>query len=124
MNEQEQRIIIAEACGTLKEGWWCPVCKCAVDSINVTYNENHDERYGGCGAKVKAYPSPDYLHDLNAMREAEKTLETNLRDKFVNELTLPMPYFADGGGIGWYVAHAAAAQRAEAFLRTIGKWRD
>ena len=27
-------------------------------------------------------------------------------------------------GDSWYAIHATAAQRAEAFLRTIGKWKE
>ena len=60
---------------------------------------------------------PDYLNDLNAMHEAEETL---MHD--------------DPHGYGCYscdlyeqygnTVHLTAAQRAEAFLRTIGKWEE
>ena len=65
--------------------------------------------------------------DLNAMREAEKAAfgsSTLWVDFAVNLLTVlqasEMPV-ADGMTC---VLQATAAQRAEAFLRTIGKWRD
>jgi hypothetical protein len=58
---------------------------------------------------------PDYLNDLNAMHDAEKMLEAD-----------------DNHAYGCYcidlqeeygnTVHLTAAQRAEAFLRTIGKW--
>lgn len=34
--------------------WWCPNCKCIVQPNCVTFSEEHDPRYGGCGANV--YP--------------------------------------------------------------------
>ena len=53
----------------------------------------------------------DYLNDLNAMHEAEKTLNYDQLDNYYFEMAKRMvrPY------------HATAAQRAEAFLHTIGK---
>ncbi len=56
---------------------------------------------------------PDYLNDLNAMHEAEKVL-TDMQS---------IRYEARLGRIG-RIFNATAAQRAEAFLRTIGKWED
>ncbi len=32
--------------------WWCPTCKKNIDGEEVTYEETHDERCGGCGQKV------------------------------------------------------------------------
>ena len=52
---------------------------------------------------------PDYLNDLNAMHEAEQTLDGNQR----------LPYLVLLQGH----CFPTAAQRAEAFLRTIGKWK-
>ncbi len=57
---------------------------------------------------------PDYCNDLNAMHQAEKTLRGGEWDTYVDLL-------ADT----WMqVARATARQRAEAFLRTLGKWED
>lgn len=57
---------------------------------------------------------PDYCNDLNAMHEAEKVLSLN--ELWSMGCTLP------------HVAplnfRASARQRAEAFLRTIGKWQE
>jgi hypothetical protein len=77
----------------------------------------------------------DPLRDLNAMHEAEKTLTREQQDEYVDRHLYPMlpcdenhgPCdLADGEDIliasSFQIAHATAAQRAEAFLRTIGKW--
>lgn len=63
---------------------------------------------------------PDYLHDLNAMHEAEEILNENKRLIYSRALV------ENFHGLGWQfdVIHATSAQRAEAFLRTIGKWKD
>ena len=66
---------------------------------------------------------PDYCNDLNAMQEAEKTLS---RGQNYHQLY----------GFGFYVntltqicyqqhiLTATASQRAEAFVRTIDKWKE
>ena len=70
---------------------------------------------------------PDYCNDLNAMHEAEKAVfrSSNLWQKFVFEL------IETSGGSGMCeldglccLAQSAARQRAEAFLRTLGKWEE
>jgi hypothetical protein len=52
---------------------------------------------------------PDYVHDLNAMHEAEKVLDETQAEDY-EEL------------LGEYGFHSTARQRAEAFLMTLGKW--
>jgi hypothetical protein len=99
MNEEQQRIEIAEACGFAKD-WdfkkaqpcqgWC------VDSL------------------------PDYLNDLNAMHEAERILNPILAADYARILTSiawesEQPVFAP--------ITASAAQRAEAFLKTLDLWK-
>lgn len=68
--------------------------------------------------------APDFLNDLNAMHEAvmgyfnTKTPETFFAYlKNVARAANASPDF-----LTMAVVHATAAQRAEAFLRTIGKW--
>lgn len=62
----------------------------------------------------------DYLHDLNAMHEAEQVLLKNdalLWHKYASHL--------DENYVNQpYTVGATAAQRAGALLRTIGKWED
>lgn len=110
MDEQDQRIAIAEACG------W------------------HYERIdadGGCygwvapgGGNLQTAPDcfPDFLHDLNAMHEAEKALNPVQRRAYIRELWSLYP----GNQTEHYykAIFTTAAQRAEAFLRTIGKWKE
>jgi hypothetical protein len=73
---------------------------------------------------------PDYLNDLNAMHEAEKVLRQN-QFHFVDYygtlfrvVSRSETYEGNIGYFGFELVTATASQRAEAFLRTIGKWRD
>lgn len=69
---------------------------------------------------------PDYLNDLNAMHEAESHLgcvldtdgDGELESDYERQLAQVMK------PRGWRIYYATAAQRAEAFLRTIGKWEE
>jgi hypothetical protein len=101
MNQQQQRIAIAEACG------WTQIepCTCC-DGVSRGYQPTP-------GAHKKHLP--DYLNDLNAMREAENLVLRSAQQgrDYADAL--------DDGNGGHF---ATAAQRAEAFLRTIGKWED
>lgn len=69
---------------------------------------------------------PDYLNDLNAMHEVEATLTAEQSDElFYYWLAFAVSQGRCGDQIWQYrklMAHATAAQRAEAFLKTIGKW--
>lgn len=33
--------------------WWCENCRTLVDGVEVTYQETHDIRAGGCGHRVR-----------------------------------------------------------------------
>ena len=33
--------------------WWCPTCNEWVCSGDVTFDETHDPRFGGCGGDVE-----------------------------------------------------------------------
>lgn len=54
----------------------------------------------------------DFCSDLNAMHEAEKLMDEEQWQDYVEYI----------GGTWQEAMHATARQRAEAFLRTIGKW--
>lgn len=59
---------------------------------------------------------PDYLSDLNAMHEAEKILTDQQQVDYAHALRTI---------VGWNPMWAAtAAQRAEAFLRSLGLWKE
>ena len=61
---------------------------------------------------------PNYLNDLNAMHDAEKVLKGGMRSKYDAELTLICSRDYN------FIWESTASQRAEAFLRTIGKWEE
>jgi hypothetical protein len=64
---------------------------------------------------------PNVCNDLNAMHEAEEKLEGDLQKGFVYELRwiTESKFWGD-----FKHCHATARQRAEAFLRTLGKWEE
>ena len=103
MKPEQQRIAIAEACGIVSKDQWGPLYKTARGVLRVC---------------------PDYLNDLNAMHQAEMVLS---RGEHYNQT----------GGFGLYVQNldfvrcgrkhlieATAAERARAFLLTLGKWEE
>jgi hypothetical protein len=57
---------------------------------------------------------PNYCKDLNAMQKAEDELTFEDWELYCDEL---------GGSLRGY-ARATSRQRAEAFLRTLGKWEE
>ena len=59
---------------------------------------------------------PDYLNDLNAMHEAEKTLDYNQMNSYQN---YELSRFVKNEG-SW-LCRATAAQRADAFLLATGR---
>lgn len=67
---------------------------------------------------------PDYLNDLNAMHEAEKILSDNNQMKFRGELVDMMRPKYGFESACLLAIHATAAQRAEAFLRTLNLWKE
>ena len=101
MTAEAQQIAIAEACG------WTP-------SPNGQYTRCPS------GLNGPFIECPDYLNDLNAMHGAEMTLDELQRCQFCDKL---FRVLVSGDGVTEFdKIHATAAQRAEAFLRTIGKW--
>jgi hypothetical protein len=41
-----------KATDALKTPWWCDDCQKEIDGRDVTFQERHDERAGGCGCTV------------------------------------------------------------------------
>ena len=99
MTPEQQRIAIAEACG------WTLYYKGAIRA------DGHRSEVWG---KPPHEALPDYLNDLNAMHEAEKVIRERADrvDSYLDQL--------DGAMSG---VHATAAQRAEAFLKTLNLWK-
>jgi hypothetical protein len=113
MTPEQQRIAIAEACGWKETEAWLDGRRC-FERADINAGWDFDSL-------------PDYLNDLNAMHDAEKVLGILERGTYQNILGLACGGIREDDG-GHFVSHresihATAAQRAEAFLRTIGKWR-
>jgi hypothetical protein len=65
---------------------------------------------------------PNYCTDLNAMHEAEKVLAPKNWNNFSEKWH---DYYKNlRRGDAGRAIHATARQRAEAFLRALGKWED
>ena len=71
-------------------------------------------------------PPPDYLADLNAMREAEEKLPYELLADYTSQLARMAQAHHPQSESSFHKRYvcATAAQRAEALLRTLGLWRD
>ena len=110
MNKENQRIAIAEACG------WTASLNYGSMGGWITRDPSGNHGYdaiGGTRDGAFLRSCPDYLNDLNAMHEAEKVL-TDDDHKTYRSWLVVVCY-----GQHWL---ATAEKRAEAFLRTIGKW--
>lgn len=128
MTPEQMRIAIAEACGWTDiayrpiEGGWSGKTKLCVERSADYY-----------------IALPNYPNCLNAMHEAEKVLTDEQSIQYYTELynvverdydrTTPSIHSAnfDECGRCWRTfkcIHATSQQRAEAFLRTIDKWKD
>ena len=94
MTDEQINAVIAETCG------WVPNC-----DRGICWDKN--------GKAIITYPN--YCADLNAMNQAEEQLSAHDRDQMRMRLNMALgnEYFC-----------ATARQRAEAFLRTLGKWNE
>ena len=102
MTPEQQRIAIAEACGWTVTHW-------KVNPFDVIATKD--------GTEYLLKHLPNYPFDLNAMHEAEKVLTWKNQGDYAAAL---------GRSYDGSFPHvtATASQRAEAFLRTIGKWEE
>ena len=104
MNDEEINRAIAE-----RLGWVVP------DGC-VNFRTRPDGKIVFFNPLSEQDPLPNYCGDLNAMHEAEKVLPNH--DIWEMTMQLRRAVHQDTP-----IAHATARQRAEAFLRTVGKWR-
>jgi hypothetical protein len=65
---------------------------------------------------------PDYLDDLNAMHEAVKALPQNIKPRYFACLCAVVSGAISLNGYS-EATEATAAQRAEAFLKTLNLWK-
>lgn len=124
MNQQDQRIAIAKACGMkpIKE-----------EDLSPIWQQANKERRDIKIAELNAAYLPDYLNDLNAMHEAWRDYFGFFSEEWVDayrtliqvvnqhlgpKTTEDEIYYAAA------IANATAAQRAEAFLKTLNLWTD
>lgn len=114
MTDQEINIAIAEACG------WKRITRLG--------GELHGWIEPGYLEEI-----PDYCYDLNAIEKAESTLPPDklresgmiLQDILVEEMRANgCKTQADFDAKPVWIWRAKARQRCEAFLKTIGKWKD
>lgn len=117
MSPEAQRIAIAEACG------WRPYGEGKNPAFWFPPGSRSKELY-------QSHRLPDYLNDLNAMHEAECSgvfMGPAEWDKYCDSLRLVITI-----GLGDKISglmcleacvKATAAQRAEAFLRTLKLWK-
>jgi len=121
MKLEAQRMAIAEACGWTQQPWddgsgrvsWITPSQC----------------YGDL---------PNHLTDLNAMHDAEKTLKAHGNVVYQGGVyhsqqalyvclllgVEQWPALGHDATALFDLAHATAAQRAEAFLRATNRWRE
>jgi hypothetical protein len=152
MNEEKQRIKIAEACG-----WrFNKISKFICGETYEVISPDLKKSYGWCetyrtkhsrsGMDVENFPYqtieqvlihasiPDYLNDLNAMHEAEKVLSDEQYMSFGKAHFEDFSYYGHCGRIAYrntpeesgrvrYLS-LTAAQRAEAFLKTLELWEE
>ena len=109
MKKEAQRIAIARACG------W--------EGIKLHWVYHSDTSTEGCNTLKGLLDGslkvvPDYLNDLNAMHEAEKVLDNYQIDQYIYELDEIFDPEKSKTPL------ATAAQRAEAFLKTLNLWTD
>ena len=139
MNKDAQRIAIAEACGwTLHEygdggfsiGWLAPGGVFRKSWWRTYFNDDE---------------LPDYTRSLDAMHEAEKVLDNHPTDRplmsdgmscadarYIHQLVrIVGAHLMTHEGLTTYsrleelkLIRATAAQRAEAFLKTLNLWTD
>lgn len=102
MDKFKQDRLIAEFCG------WT-ICE---DDLPIAPNGYQDV-------------PPYYSEDLNAMREAEECLSNQQMSKYLSILACEiLPMRSDNRLHDVLPMHSSAAQRAEAFLKTIKKWEE
>lgn len=124
MKDTDQIIAIAEACGWRKQ-WLLGKAK------PMPNTEDSLVWFPPLGGWTGEESLPNYLTSLDAMHEAEQVIMQqglSIMQNYVDNLRVVI--FGEAAEVdGSYeemasVIHATAAQRAEAFLRTIGKWKD
>lgn len=123
MKDQEINAAVAEACG------WVAVRryqKSQTESVYVGYGPANPFPHDKGEEQIS-----DYCNDLNAINSAVKSLGRLPGFRDVDEVR--DCYSRHLGNVAWRgesfrqefkVIEATARQRAEAFLRTVGRWKE
>lgn len=114
MKAEAQRIAIAEACG------WTHIV------AGPGFAEDPPRKWprgeSPLGPRLEL---PDYLISLDAMHDAEKVLARALIPEWERHIRqITQRDAEEGTGLYERIIRATAPQRAEAFLKTIGKWQE
>ena len=118
MTSTEITMAIAEACG-----WKGPRHPDNIGGMEDWWSQNRDIWYMRPeGVRVMLSSVPDCFNDLNAMHAVEEALNETQRDAWCRELEIVLR--RTGKHSSFEQRHATAAQRAEAILRTLGKWKE
>lgn len=131
MTNDEMRMAIAEACGWRFEHRYKGSRKWAEIVVAIHCNKEVGSFFpsdlgSDYGAeRLSRAGVPYYPADLNAMAKAVMTLDRVQRVQYCNILRDVIRRDSPVSDCDEFdFANAAAAQRAEAFLRTIGKWKE
>lgn len=118
MSPDAQRIAIAESLG------WTHVCPNSLCGYrNGRPLADHKPEPPQWPGRLGALKIPDYLNDLNEMHEAEKKIKDfSHYARWLKWISLGLEQIPPKEK--WKVVHCTAAQRAQAYLRTIGRWKD
>jgi hypothetical protein len=112
MTPDQQRIAIAQACG------WTNFSSGTHKGATL-YGQHPN-------ARSSSWELPNYLGDLNAMHEAEKVLTQEQMIDYSRHVGKAVTSHLPASRAAWMdfkLIHATAAQRAEAFLRTLNLWQ-
>lgn len=137
MTPNEQRIAITELCGWkrfLTQSGRVFLAKPTAETVAYW----RDTKYIAATATAEDLAGdillpgdcPDYLNSLDAMHEAEDLLDAasiDVKSKYWDYLaivTMPHDLGDDTFLRDYAMLRATAAQRSEAFLRTMGKWKE
>lgn len=133
MTDDEIRIAVAESVGWQR--WRSKAGKVALRKPT----EETAEYWRSFGCEItteeitepfpKTFPVPDYPNDLNAIGEAVEGLRKN-QFHFVDfpkrlfQVVTGLEWTGDVGYFFFNLVNATASQRCEAYLRTIGRWKE
>lgn len=122
MTDQEKRIAIAEACGWSQRTEGLMWHESTKRSAILQGSELEKVRRNMGLPMDNGVMLPDWFGDLNAMYAAEETLSNQLMVMYqsaLSEITPKNPNVSC-----WDIIHAAAAQRADAFVKMLGQLKE